>query len=159
VTYPVGRSRFLVRALIVLWSAGAAVTLSWAAAEGALGWRLAVAAGLVLVSGLAAWRTWRNGAQGFLRWDGVDWRFGESRTGDDPTCQVTVALDFQGDLLLAVRPQERPDRHARTPRWLWLERRHDPARWHALRCAVYSAAPTADRLRALGPDSRVDVKS
>lgn len=159
VTYPVGRSRFLARALIVLWLAGALVTFAWAASPGVLGWRLAGAAGLVLVSGHAAWRTWRDCTQGLLRWDGADWRFGGTHSDDAPPGLVTVALDLQRYLLLAIRPQEGVGRQDRTPQWLWLERRHDPARWHALRCAVYSAAPTADRLRALGPDSRVDVKS
>jgi hypothetical protein len=47
-----------------------------------------------------------------------------------------VHLDLQRHFMLRLRGTDG------TGSWLWAEAATDPARWHALRCAVYSRAMT-----------------
>ena len=141
VTYPVGRSPRLAWALGGLWLAGVA------AASGALvsvlarpGQGHAAAAALlasVAVSGLACLAFWRSQRARTLLWDGERWRL---EPGDDcgEPARLHARMDLQRALLLSL---EQPPARRRT--WLWAERARDPLRWHLLRCALYSSAPSA----------------
>ena len=135
VSYPVGRSLWSGALALALWTAGAAGLVAWAA-SGAGAWRLSLAGVASVAAGawaLAAW--WRQPA-GLLGWDGARWSWS---TGDGPVvdgCGVRAVLDLQSGLLLRLSAPE-------GARWLWLERSRLPARWDALRRAVYS--PAADQ--------------
>lgn len=151
VTYPVGRSRFLGAWLVLLWLAGAGVAGLWWRSPGGHGWRLAlVLAALALAAALAG-RLWRSlGAQD-LCWNGSTWQLqarGTAAPAHEVQGSLRVHLDLQRRLLLCLQAapaQGRASRH-----WLWAEAAADPARWHALRCAVYSRAMTDPRT---GPEA------
>lgn len=99
---------------------------------------LKAAVGLALwcLCSVAAWRLWHGMPTGHLAWDGSQW---ELESHDPVRRQLLdappqVHLDLQAWLLLHVRPiQGRPV-------WLWLEQRHSPWLWIALRRALYSRA-------------------
>ncbi|MDE2606802.1 MAG: hypothetical protein KGL68_12865 [Burkholderiales bacterium] len=131
VNYPVGRSPFAARAAALLVLAGLAVSLAWSL-QAPLGWRQGLAFAAVGASAGLALRGWLRTARGLLRWDGLAWAWEEG--GRSVPGAPEVALDFQSRLLVRWRPQTGPNR------WLWLERVSDPARWEALRRAVYSRA-------------------
>ncbi len=59
---------------------------------------------------------------------------------------VEVRLDAQRWLLLRFRDPAEAGAH-----WLWAQASHDPARWHLLRCALYSAAPSPAATQASRP--------
>ena len=131
VSYPVGRS-FLVGALLLtVWSFGlvAFIAFAW---QGASSTRLVPAAAACMASGAwAGWWWWRQPA-GLLAWDTATWSWSEG----DPhvrTGALEVVLDLQSLLLLRWSTPGRA-------RWLWAERARLPARWDALRRAVYSRA-------------------
>ncbi|WP_137896431.1 hypothetical protein [Ramlibacter sp. 2FC] len=151
VTYPVGRSRFLALLLLSLWLAGAGVAGLWWRAPGGQGWRLAlVLAALLLAAGLA-WRFWRSLAALALCWDGHSWRLragAPDMAAPELAGRLSVQLDLQRHLLLCLHGRPEDGRPAQL--WLWAEAKADPARWHALRCAVYSRAMTDPRT---GPDA------
>jgi hypothetical protein len=143
VSHPVGRSAFLGTGLLAAWLLGAACVAGLAGA-GMTGWRLAVAVASLAGAGLwaAAW-CWRL-PSGELAWDGGGWRWSPAG-GEDDAGAVAVALDLQRALLLHWRGDAASS-------WLWVERRHAPARWLALRRAVYSRA-NPDALPGAAPPS------
>lgn len=132
VSFPVRPSRAAQLLLSTLWLAGAlGVGLS---AGGHADGRLFLLLGSSLLAGGVAWRFGGHRQAGLLRFDGQYW----SWAGRTPqaAARAQVGLDLQALMLLRlVEP-------GRRSRWLWLERRADPARWAALRRAVYSRAPT-----------------
>jgi toxin CptA len=138
VTYPVGRSRFLGQLLILGWLAGAGAGVVLWRFHGVSGWRLMVIAVALTLSGGLAWRFWRGLPDRQLRWDGQTWRLlvSESQASAGPAARLAVHLDLQRHLMLRLRGTDG------TGSWLWAEAATDPARWHALRCAVYSRAMT-----------------
>lgn len=75
---------------------------------------------------------------GELVWDGTTWALhcqmpgGSVWAGDGA---VRVVLDLQRVLLLRWHTTG-----VWAGKWIWLERRGHPSRWHLLRCAVYSRA-------------------
>jgi hypothetical protein len=133
VVYPLGRSRFQGRALLLLWLVGLGVTALWWVTGARPGWRLALGAVAVLVSGAAALRAWKHCPVGQLHWDGQVWRW-ESQGYQAGTLvrHLSVALDFQHVLLLRL------ENHDGATLWLWAQRASMPERWLELRRAVYS---------------------
>jgi toxin CptA len=138
VTYPVGRSRFLGQLLILGWLAGAGAGVVLWRFHGISSWRLVVMAVALTLSGGLAWWLWRHLPDRCLRWDGQTWRLLASAQDSNAgqAARLAVRLDLQRHLLLRLRSLDGVEC------WLWAEATADPARWHALRCAVYSRAMT-----------------
>ena len=133
VVYPLGRSRFLGGLLLALWLAGLVLTLLWWATMRQPDWRLLLASGSVLFSGLAARTAWNNLPGGQLAWDGNAWH--RESTGYQTGAgehSLSVIADFQQRLLLRLENQ------AGASLWLWVEKNAMPERWLVLRRAVYS---------------------
>jgi hypothetical protein len=84
------------------------------------------------LAALAAW--WRSPA-GSIAWDGAAWTLCRD-DGRASLGQLDAGADLQWLLLARWRPESGP------AAWLWLERRHAPHGWDALRRAVYSRART-----------------
>ena len=131
VTYPVGRSRSAGALLLAAWLTGLATCLVWWAQVQAPGWRIALAAFSLALTGAAALRQWWRSPAGALAWDGTAWNW--SARGQTQTASLEVALDLQRQML--VRCQYGGAAH-----WLWLERSRDAHRWDDVRRAVYSRA-------------------
>jgi hypothetical protein len=75
------------------------------------------------------------------------WTFAARRGGVEriETGALSVAIDLGSFLLLTLTPVGAP---GPSRRWLPVQRRGIEARWHALRCAVYSPPPGGDRAAA-----------
>lgn len=144
VTYRVGKSASLRHALLALWLLGLppalfmlfqALALEEIARAAIIS--VAICAIVWLLTGLALWQFWARQGDRSLRWDGAQWwleGLEQRATGpDDRPGQVTVRLDLQRRLLLRWRA----DAGGRS-RWLWADAGTDCARWHLLRCALYS---------------------
>ena len=144
VSYPVGRSALVGVLLLAVWSLGlvACIAFAW---QGASVSRLAAAAVACLASGawVGAW-WWRQPA-GLLAWDTATWSWSEGDP-DVRTGALEVVLDLQSLLLLRWSSPGRA-------RWLWAERARLPARWDALRRAVYSRANPEAPPRAEPPSA------
>src|SRR5690606_34116800 len=126
VSYPVGRSRFALACLAGLWLAGAAAAAVWWLQVPGAGWRQALVLLAVLACGLLVAVGWRRGAQGTLAWDGGGWRWEEAGPQEGAAWRPgrpELVLDLQSRLLLRWHSE------APAPRWLWLERESDGARW------------------------------
>lgn len=137
VSFPVGRSRYAGLILLAVWAAGACCAGIGSHLLGGLGWRTAVLLASTLLAGaLAARAHWRQPA-GKLQFDGQYWSL--AGTHPIPAARLLPALDLQSLLLVRLVVA------GRRSQWLWLERRSDPPRWLALRRAVYSRAPSADK--------------
>lgn len=149
VSYPVGRSSFLGRLLLVLAVAGlAALLLALAYGTGmTVGWWLAVttwACWLVL-----AWGAWRRQPGGRLAWKASggradkgglagsagDWVWSSGAYLEGVTlARVERIYDLQACMLLRLH---NPD-GARI--WAWVERSHDESHWSDLRRALVAHA-------------------
>lgn len=144
VSYPVGRSALVGALLMGIWSLGLFACVAFAAL-GASARGIAAAAAACLASGAwVAWSWWRQPA-GLLAWDTAAWTWSEG----DPhvrTGALEVVLDLQSLLLLRWRAPGQG-------RWLWAERTRLPARWDALRRAVYSRANPEAPSRAEPPSA------
>ena len=138
VSYPVRRSRSVRRLLMGAWCAGAAIAALAAWQMQDAGWRAALLALGVLVSGLAL-RHGMSGSRAFegvLHFDGAGWSMSGSSSGSVGfATRAEVCLDFQTVLLLRLRVP------GQATSWLWLERDCDPAHWPDLRRAAYSRPP------------------
>ena len=148
VVYPLGRSHFLGRLLLVLWLGGLLLAMLWLYTSQRLDWRIGSALLAVLGAGVAARAGWNNLPAGQLVWDGKAWRWeSASYRAGIAEYEVSVIADFQSRLLLRL---ENP---ASASLWLWMERSVFPDRWLDLRRAVYSAgrAPAAAHLHDLPP--------
>jgi hypothetical protein len=136
VSYPVGRSRDAEHLLLTLWFCGAASAAGVGAQLGGPGWRQALLALGVGMTGLLAWRSiGRRNVPTELNYDGQHWSL-SGRAGLQ-AATVRVALDLQFLLLVHLAGA------GRAQRWIWLDRRAKPERWRDLRRAVYSRAPSA----------------
>ncbi|RMX02990.1 hypothetical protein D8I35_17595 [Corticibacter populi] len=151
--YPVQRSRRLGVLLLACSSASLMALLAWiwpriSAASASETAPMVLAMLLWLLGSVAIARQWRRSPHGTLCWTGHGWQWidGSAATGHD--CIPTLAWDWQHAMLLRCQ-------HATTdaaanaattplPQWLWLERQTAPARWPALRRAVYSHADGAE---------------
>lgn len=138
IRYPVRASRAGACAAGAAALAGAASCTAWALAQPHAPWPLAAA---VWAGGAAwAWRAQHRAPRGTLAWDGLGWTW-EPEHGEPAPAHLGVALDAQTAVL--IRTTARPPASGAPPRWLWLERRHAPTLWDALRRAVYSRAAAA----------------
>jgi hypothetical protein len=74
----------------------------------------------------------------WLVWDGENWQWWQDEEGQGAYhfCTLSVQADFQQTLLLQLRLGG--EGTAQTSKWVWLYKGFAPAKWHALRCAVYS---------------------
>lgn len=96
-------------------------------------WRLFLAATVMILAGLAAYRGWKNSPVGQLAWDGQFWRWeGPGYQSGVAEQKLSVVVDFQ--ILLLLRLENPAHAHL----WLWAERHALPERWLDLRRAVYS---------------------
>ena len=135
VTYPVGRTPRLAGLLIGLWLVGASAVFYALISAPALVQKAPAAILLVasiIFSGAACWMFWCSQPPRSLVWDGEHWGLDSE---PDEAARSHVRLDLQHVMLLCL---EAPP--ARRPVWLWAEAAHDAARWHLLRCALYSSA-------------------
>jgi hypothetical protein len=125
-----------------LWTGALAVAglfsiVAWCVlVPGAPFWEAATALTVASVAAVnALWQWWRT-ASGLLRFDGSAWVFDHNNAPGGvkelAPASVTVVLDWQQAVLVSMMSGTWK-RH----RWIWLERRSDPASWHALRCAIY----------------------
>jgi hypothetical protein len=141
VRYPVGRSARLAGVLGGVWAAGAAAA-SWVCflapartSQAQIAILLIACLGVTAVGCLVFWRSQRPG---LLVWDGERWGLatvsGERAAGE---YMPQVRMDVQLAMLLRLQPRPAGRRAV----WLWVEAAHEPARWHLLRCALYSSAP------------------
>lgn len=133
VIYPLGRSHFLGRLMLLAWSLAGFLTAAWwwAAAAGDarpwLGWATWLAAGVLMARG------WRSSPVGQLGWDGQHWAWESLVYQDVGNLEVPhVVLDVQFAVLLRL------DNPAGASWWLWVERRALPSRWLDLRRAIYA---------------------
>ena len=149
VNYPVGRSRYAERLLLILWALGVfGVTVACAQAAG-FDWRQGILALSSAVAGLAAWTgILRCTDRADLSFDGQHWSI--SGRAALRTARASVALDLQGLQLVRLSDP------ARARRWVWVDRQAMPERWRDLRRALYSRAPspepTAQNADSMGAD-------
>jgi hypothetical protein len=135
VRFPIGRSLHWGRLIAGVWLLAliallAALALHAPARSNVVAWLIALAAFL-----LGAWlalRLWRGQVVGALIWTGAEW-FLEQESTMTAIAHPGIHFDGQHGLLLRARPGRRAV-------WLWVERSANPARWHALRCALYARA-------------------
>lgn len=124
--------------LFSVWLCAAAMVAVWALQATALDWRVGVAVGGLLAALAAGLKDANTRPDGQLLWDGSAWHWvGPGDAVRMADARVEALLDLQGVLLLRI---DKP--HHRTA-WLWLERRHQPARWLDLRRAVYARSDNA----------------
>jgi hypothetical protein len=136
VIYPVGRAPWLSWLLITLWLAGVAAASGVWASEHDFQWHQAVLlAASVVISAAACLTFWSSQRECTLIWDGERWSLEQAGLDVANEVRPLVRMDIQRALLLCL---EQP--MARRPIWLWAEAAHDSARWHLLRCALYSSA-------------------
>lgn len=130
--YPVGRSRFHAVFLAGLWLAGLALVIAWGSALSRIDWRVGLVGVTIIVSGVAAFLSWKNAPIGQLSWDGQCWHWEDASylAGIEGQC-VSVVADFQNVVLLRMVC-------VKQAKWLWMERKSLPDRWMDFRRAVYS---------------------
>jgi hypothetical protein len=148
VVYPVGRSAFYGRVLVLLGALSLLTWFGWGATQLWAFHQLGVwLAGIVAWSTWVAWvwRSWRRTPVGQLRWDAqasrVDdplrvgaWRWCRAVAEDGvPLLAVELALDLQTRALLRLRGADA------SSRWVWVERSGDASRWNDLRRALVRA--------------------
>lgn len=138
VRYPVGRSPWLRRWLLGLWSTGALFTLLAVFSPFMSVWHAQKTIILIAFVALAGWalrRFWHSQQPRYLVWTGENWQLEqEDHTPlPQPGC-VEVRLDAQYGLLLYYR---QVSQRCMTGTWLWADAQADPQRWHLLRCALY----------------------
>ena len=143
VTYPVGRSHFQAGLTLAVGLMGAAAQGAWWALSDThgpvhgLGWLL-----WLVFCGWALWRVVHT-PQAQLVWDGQAWCLQAGVTSLAVTPQVI--LDVQHSLLLCLRPA------VGLPLWVWPAQQAQPARWLALRRALFNPGshPNPARLTVL----------
>ncbi|WBY00879.1 hypothetical protein PE066_15625 [Ramlibacter tataouinensis] len=140
-----GRSAWLGRLLALAWAAGALACAAWAW-QGAAPTRVAAGVAATVVAGAWVARWWWRLPDRQLHWDGGAWHRSEPLAGEGAAGRIEPALDLQSALLLRWRGQDGGGD------WIWAERSRLPARWDALRRAVYSRAD-ADVLPGAKPPS------
>jgi toxin CptA len=150
VSYPVGRSRVAGALLLAAWAAGAAGVIAWCLVAEPGPERRAACVAAVLIGGAVALHSWMRSARGELAWSGEDWSWThEARVQAGGV--VESVLDLQHTMLLRWQASA----GSGAAPWLWVEKRTAPARWDALRRAVYSRArPEAPRGARPGRERR-----
>jgi hypothetical protein len=130
VSFPVGRSRFQVQILAALAFLGFLAAVVWTAKAQAPDWRQWLMLSGAALTGLGAFWQWHHAPTGQVAWSGSSWHWAES--SDAVEARVVVVIDLQRAMLLILGVGG----NARKV-WLWVERDASPARWLALRRAVY----------------------
>lgn len=145
VSHPVGRSLLLGFLLLLAWSLGAGAA-AWALTAASLRlawpWAALVLLGPAVLAGLALVVFWRGQRRSRLDWDGRLWRLASiDRTGQGQSLgRVELRLDLQRALLLRAQAST-----GGRVIWLWAQSTGDRARWHGLRCALYSGDTAPER--------------
>jgi hypothetical protein len=141
VKYPVGRFAWVQWGVAFL-SALSALLTGWLlfrdqiSSERALcAWAL-----LTLVTAIAVRVARYPSAPTWLVWDGQCWQGWHDVEGEQitPLTGLTVQADFQQAMLLMLHLNPAIAAHCPFPKWVWLYKGFAPAKWHGLRCAVYS---------------------
>jgi toxin CptA len=136
VRYPVGRSRILAAALVVIWFVAVGTALAWFYLGERFGWRQWLELACLLASGLAASAYWWAMPTGVLHWDGQCWAW-EAAGAGRTVVQLGVQLDLQRSMLLRLAAD-----HCGTS-WCFVERATNRARWNDLRRAAHAPAGTS----------------
>lgn len=89
---------------------------------------------------------WTNGS---VVWTGEVWLWRDP-LGQETQTRMQVVLDFGTALAVSLRPVSA--RWYEPQRFIWLTRKDQPARWHALRCAVYSRPRREQKPNAAADD-------
>ncbi|MBK6556831.1 MAG: hypothetical protein IPL15_01715 [Comamonadaceae bacterium] len=132
VRFPVGRSHFLARLLLLVWLAGF-LALAWAWPQP--GWRWGLAAAVLLLGAAGGAQFWIRMPMGALSWDGRVWRSPNAQELDGAPI---VRLDCQRWMLVQLQGAD----HAGD--WLWLEAATDRLHWADLRRALYARPVVPD---------------
>jgi hypothetical protein len=148
-------------AVSVLVSASVAVPLAWALPYIALqggGDPLSspfarpeshgvLAAAFAVAAFITAWLWHRtsSASERTLRWDGQDWVLPAPAGGVELRGRASLMLDFGPWMLVGFRPHEGSAFGSRV--WLPLALAGDPARWSALRAALWSCPESGRRHR------------
>ena len=135
VGFPLGRSRFQAWLIGVVLGLGGAVVMLWLVhSDGGDGRQYLALAGWLWAAGWMGLEWWRT-PQGTLQWDGVAWTL---LIGSRSVLVVpAMVLDFQRMVLLRLQATG-------SVTWAWLDQSNCPARWLALRRAVYEPARGAE---------------
>ena len=133
VSYPLGRSRFLVFFLFFGGLLAAGVTIWWWRSAPPDDWRPLLGVLCCLLAGLATTAGWRRSPVGELQWDGENWYWeSEVYQASAELNAPVVVLDLQSAVLLRL------DNPAGAVWWLWAERAAAPERWLDMRRAVHA---------------------
>ena len=130
VRYPVGRSSFQGRFLLVSGVVGLMIGGLWIHTVAAIGGaQLVYFVGFSVVLAMAGY-AWRHTDTGFLAWGGESWVW---TTGSlSTTGSMVIHFDIQSLMVATLT-----DEQGRSV-WLWLEQTSDPVCWRALRRAIYA---------------------
>ena len=79
---------------------------------------------------------------GHLCWSGESW-FWQASDGQQQGLEVTVCVDWDARLWLAVQRLDESGKPNDITAYVWVQERAMPSKWHGFRCAVYSR-PTVD---------------
>jgi hypothetical protein len=148
VVFPVGRSAFYGRILMLVGALALLVLGWWGLSQRSVPDMLSFGSAGVLLWVLWAawaWRGWRQSPVGHLQWDAKAspiadplragaWRWSRAVSEDGVLLlAVEQALDLQSRILLRLRCADR------SSLWVWVERSGDPMRWNDLRRALTGA--------------------
>ena len=150
VPYPVGRSAFWGLVLGTIWCSGALLVGAWCYVCDSVSARHWLTLAMLVLCGVLALAGWWKSPAGILSWDGQQWCWSAGQGAQEAARSGTlvVALDLQRRMLLRLQPERG------APLWLCAEQALAPARWQALRRAVYSRASTVGLTRpGPAPDS------
>lgn len=81
-------------------------------------------------------------SDGHLLWSGERWLW-QSADGQQQSVEVSVCLDLEVGLWLAVQRLDVLNQSKNQPAFAWVRASAMPSKWHGFRCAVYSR-PIAD---------------
>lgn len=132
ISYPVGASVLYSTAVLIMTCLGMLTMAVWFALADTLTLAHQLAIALSLLLWLVAVRTWRRAVPASLSWDGQGWTL----VGQSGAIAVTphVVLDLQRYLLLFLRV----DAATGSSCWVWPVASSQPARWSALRWALFA---------------------
>lgn len=128
-SFPVARSRWHLRVILLLWSMGALASVALLWDQTAPEVHVGVLACLLLIGAVSLWG-WKHAPSGRLQWDGQHWQW--SGLDDAHGCHLDLLLDFQVMMLVCLR--DGTQRRV----WLWLDGVPGDPKWIALRRAVVS---------------------
>ncbi|MFZ9373849.1 MAG: hypothetical protein ACO258_05380 [Burkholderiaceae bacterium] len=161
VSFPVGRSRFPLSPLLVIWAGAALVLAAWAQATQADSTAVGAAIALWLACGAAAAWGWRRQAAGWLCWEGDAWRcyagavpeeVQQPDAVDDAAGLPGIAGHAECTLDLQSRLWVRFAGEDGRVRWWWLREQDAPAQWAALRRALFARPHHVGAGRGRGHD-------